>query len=358
MLVASFNTLFEERLAQLIELLGKNHWHWQESARADMRIVCPNCGYSRDTPEEKIPATASRAMCPKCGEKFSLRGEEKEEDFSSPEQQDGQSEMDSPEQSASEQVNGSEDLAHFEGRGKENPSGQEKDIWRQLEELEENGEAPPNPAWEAGGDEVLEEPSSVPWENLQEHGLFSGLTQTVKQVLFEPARFFAHMPLGVGKLMPLIFYVLLMEVQILSHYMWTRAGVLAPPEASEGLLGVGLLEMGLLGILVLYPLFMAVSLFFMSGVYHLCLMALQDGEMGFEGTYKVVSYSSAAMVFTLVPVLGIWIGGVWQLVCTFLGFRHVHGTSSAKAVFAILLPVILMLFFLSVHMMLRGSGLA
>ena len=39
-----------------------------------MRILCPQCGYSRDIPEDKIPARSSIATCPKCQLRFRFRG--------------------------------------------------------------------------------------------------------------------------------------------------------------------------------------------------------------------------------------------------------------------------------------------
>ena len=38
-----------------------------------MRIVCPQCGYARDIPEEKIPARSTIANCPKCQFRFRFR---------------------------------------------------------------------------------------------------------------------------------------------------------------------------------------------------------------------------------------------------------------------------------------------
>lgn len=39
-----------------------------------MRIVCPQCGYSRDVPEDRVPAGSSIATCPKCRFRFRFRG--------------------------------------------------------------------------------------------------------------------------------------------------------------------------------------------------------------------------------------------------------------------------------------------
>ncbi|GFK94646.1 hypothetical protein NNJEOMEG_02493 [Fundidesulfovibrio magnetotacticus] len=39
-----------------------------------MRIVCPQCGYSRDIPADKVPARSAIATCPKCQFRFRFRG--------------------------------------------------------------------------------------------------------------------------------------------------------------------------------------------------------------------------------------------------------------------------------------------
>jgi hypothetical protein len=46
-----------------------------------MKITCPECGFSREVPENKIPDTAIRATCPKCGVKFSFRKPVPEPEF-------------------------------------------------------------------------------------------------------------------------------------------------------------------------------------------------------------------------------------------------------------------------------------
>ena len=39
-----------------------------------MRIVCPQCGYSREIPTDRIPAASNMATCPKCRLRFRFRG--------------------------------------------------------------------------------------------------------------------------------------------------------------------------------------------------------------------------------------------------------------------------------------------
>lgn len=41
-----------------------------------MRITCPQCGFFRELPDNKIPVTSTMATCPKCGHRFKFRADE------------------------------------------------------------------------------------------------------------------------------------------------------------------------------------------------------------------------------------------------------------------------------------------
>jgi predicted Zn finger-like uncharacterized protein len=38
-----------------------------------MRITCPECGFTRNVPDDKVPATSAMATCPKCRHRFRFR---------------------------------------------------------------------------------------------------------------------------------------------------------------------------------------------------------------------------------------------------------------------------------------------
>jgi predicted Zn finger-like uncharacterized protein len=269
-----------------------------------MRIICPQCEYSRDVPDENIPPQARWATCPKCGHKFEFR---------------------TPEEGPAEDRAGTEESRQA---GEES----EEDIWATLESL--NTERAPEQAPE----EVAEEPSRIPWENLQEHGFFAGLFGTIRAVMFDPVRFFTSMPLGLGFHRPLVFYLLLAEIQIVAQLLWRMLGLLPQTDGGSGsLLGLGLAGAGSLLILVLYPVLMTPVLFLSSGLNHLCLRLVGATHGGFEGTFKVISYASAPMILAVVPAVGPLAGVCWSLVCTFLGFRYVHGTTPARVLLAMVL---------------------
>lgn len=295
-----------------------------------MRITCPNCGFSRDMPEDRIPPAARLATCPKCQHKFRLR--EEEESFLL-EDEAGQKD----EQAAS--AEGGEKTEPEAGPSQAPHGAADRDdIWHRLENMDDLTSDP----WAEGrqqtqGREREGGSSEVPWENLDAWGFFPGLFQTVKQVMLTPTEFYRGLSRSGGFSHPTAFYVLIMEVPALALVFWLMSGLFpqAQSEAS-GLFEIGLTGVGSLTFLLVFPVFMIMNLFISSGLYHLVLLGLGDGAAGFEGTFKVVCYSAAPMVLALVPVFGMWVGGIWQLVCIFVGFRFVHDLSPAKAA----LPVI------------------
>jgi hypothetical protein len=107
-------------------------------------------------------------------------------------------------------------------------------------------------------------------------------------------------------------------------------------------------------LLIMYPVVLTVMLFVVSSLNHLCLLAVKSGEAGYEATYRVVSYSSAPMVLAVIPVFGPFVGWIWSMVCTFLGFMSVHQTSAGRVILAMLLPFVGIVVIVSLTIMLLG----
>lgn len=295
-----------------------------------MIIRCPECGFAREVPDEKIPAKARLATCPKCGHKFHFKKEQDDFDL------EGES----------------------QGQETEQPSEppQDSDIWSALESL--NDEEPEQEersfAQEARG-RARVGPEGTPWEHLDEYGFFPGFFETIKKVMLSPGQFFNDLTIGGGFNRPLIFYLLVAEIQALAQFFWQMLGVVPQMQGRpESILGIGMVGIGSLLLLVLYPIFLTLVLFVGSGLNHLCLLAVKAGSRGFEGTFRVVAYANAPMVLAIVPGVGPLIGVLWTLVCTFLGFKVVHRTSSARVLLAILLPLIIVMVVSSLIFMVQG----
>jgi hypothetical protein len=99
-----------------------------------------------------------------------------------------------------------------------------------------------------------------------------------------------------------------------------------------------------IGIIVLFvlamiPLMVTIGIFIYSGVLHLLLRIVGGGAHGFEATFRVVSYSQAAQVLGIVPFIGGWIGGIWQLIIQVIGLREIHETSYLRVILAFVIPL-------------------
>jgi hypothetical protein len=289
-------------------------------------------------PEDRIPPAARLATCPKCRQKFRLRREEEESFFLEDDPEAG-SDGDSPGESGE---TGGEPDAPSDSSGR----AEGGDIWRKLEEIGGAGSA----SEEESAPESRKRKGSadIPWEDLESQGFFPGLFRTVKQVMLTPAEFFGGLNSGEGFGRPTAFYLLIMEVPALALVFWLMSGLMPQSQGDAGgLFHVGLTGVGSLTFLLVFPVFMLINLFVSSGLYHLLLIALGEGSAGYEGTFRVVCYSAAPMILALVPVFGMWVGGIWQLVCIFFGFRFVHDMNAVKAALPIILVQVVFVLLLS-----------
>jgi len=71
------------------------------------------------------------------------------------------------------------------------------------------------------------------------------------------------------------------------------------------------------------------------------LLIVGGEKKGFEATFRVVSYSHAAQAWGVIPFVGGWIGGIWQLIVQIIGLREMHETSYFKVIMAFVIPAAL-----------------
>jgi hypothetical protein len=290
-----------------------------------MQITCAKCGYKQDVPDEKIPPKAEKATCPQCKEKFRFRTVLRENFLLEPEP-----EQDQNTSTASEPGS---------GYLKDQDQKEDDSIWSSLESMG-------GPEGRDHEDQVWEEPESgyeVPWENLDKNGFFPGFIETVKRVMLAPATFFYKMPLK-GMFMPLAFFLIIAVVQGLATFIWNMAGVF-PTTAHHGAgdLGMGMMGIGSIFIIIIYPLFLGFWLFIASGITHLFLTLFQAGKSGFEATFRATAYGSAPMILGILPFLGPVAGALWSLGVTIIGYKNIHESSFLKVIMAMFAPIFVLI---------------
>ena len=70
---------------------------------------------------------------------------------------------------------------------------------------------------------------------------------------------------------------------------------------------------------------------------------VRGGRKGFEATFRVVAYSQATRVWSIIPFIGSPIGWVWRTVVQIIGLKEVHQISYVRIIVAFLIPLALLL---------------
>lgn len=192
----------------------------------------------------------------------------------------------------------------------------------------------------------------LPWEERDRLGLFEALIQTIRLVVTDPADAFSRLRPDGDLTSPILFGVIMSWVAIFLSQIWqllfggfyrslfSQFGGLEDAFAAPG---IG----GLIGTLVLWPIFFLIGLFIGAGILHLCLMlvsATERSPFGFEGTLKVVAYTQTVGLASVVPVLGGFIMMVWGIYLEVIGAAAVHRTTQGKALLGVLIPLIVCCF--------------
>jgi hypothetical protein len=182
-----------------------------------------------------------------------------------------------------------------------------------------------------------------PWPPAAREPVLSALAETWRRCMFEPTRFFRSLapdaPLGPALVYAIGLGVLSAGVSLFWGALFTFAGV------SEGFLAALVGAGGDWGASIvsflLSPLLMLVGLYVGAAIYHVGLVIVSGASKGFGATLRVGCYAWSPDILLVVPVIGHLVAFVWSIVLIIIGAREVHGTSTARAAAAMLLPFLL-----------------
>ncbi len=308
--------------------------------RKNMQIRCPLCEYVRDVPDDKIPPKAEFASCPKCRHRFRFRALAADADAESApavpeaEHKDIWEAMDSLTGRWGGERKDEDDRPDAENEGRHDDARPTRDLGR----LEEERHAAPE----------AEHGWFIPWERPKVLGFLPSLIRTMVLALLQPSRFFAYVTPELPLTPALFFYVIFGVLQYMFDLVWSNLAMrLAGPETLAALPQAmrQMMDLSRLPtILVTAPFLLALQLFITAALIHLVLRLVEPSEANFPRTFKVAAYASAALVLTVVPLLGPVLGPVWYLALLMLGCRHAFRLSWPKAMVA-MAPLFLLMFF-------------
>ena len=209
-------------------------------------------------------------------------------------------------------------------------------------------------------------PPGNPWERRAELGLMEGFVQALKLFITAPTEAFGQTVKKGDFGSPLLFAIIVGWIGVAISQIWKTmmgASMLAmmPAEFRDYVAFVPGSTAGFLVNVIFAPIYIIIGLFIWSAILHLCLIivgGLEKSNAGFEGTFRVVSYSKVAQLANLIPVAGGIISLVWSLVLAVFGTQKLHDAPQGKAVIAVLIPAVLCCVCLSLVMGLLVFGAA
>ncbi|UZP68927.1 zinc-ribbon domain-containing protein [Desulfovibrio mangrovi] len=254
-----------------------------------MEIRCPQCGYGKEVDEAVLKPSVTFATCPECGHRFRFRDavDENEPDFS----------LDSGDAGTAYE----EDEQSYRGAPEEGPMPS----WAQPKQAE-----------------------AEIWAHAREVGFVNAFIATTRHILQRPQGFFATMSREVSFLVPFSYYMIASLLGIGLETFWqTAVGNPILPEAFTG----SVADVGeLVQLLFFSPVVLTLYLYALSGILHLGLVLTGVAKGGSRATMRVVCYSSAADLLSIVPVVGALIGGLMRLWIIVVGLKTVHGTTTGR----------------------------
>ncbi len=318
-----------------------------------MKVICPECNFTSEIPEEKIPANAQLATCPRCQMKFRFRSFEDELNENMDETEpDGEQQYDSHEQTDLVHDNSEDTEIHPQAPVESTHIQQPQngsDIWKSLGSMSPEEDAIHA---EETADSKQVADKEVPFEVMEKYGFFPSLFLTIKKIILSPTTFFKDMKLN-GFMKPFIFLFILMMFQGICSYIWTVAGVSTDLGSQMGqavdpsvAINGGTMALMLLGV---YPILGSISFFPIVGITHVMLLVFGAGERGFQATFRAAVYAYAPIILCIIPIIGYAVGSIASFAFSVIAYKTIHNTSYMRVVLSIIMPAVLLLTILGLY---------
>lgn len=328
-----------------------------------MNIVCPQCGFSRRLPEDRLPGEVVIATCPQCACRFRFSVREGVLGVLPSRGRDSAPRATGPAREAPPAAPGGEELppgAVIPGRDASSPTPQTSardahddgaDVSAGGEEEEDIRETARRAyAREAArfsradaepsgmGDGTV--PEGNPWDAAPGNGgWLQAFYQTVLRVMFAAPRFFAalrpRMPLG----RPLVFYLVICVIQTIVERFWGTMliSALTPSAATdpqlEKLLELLAPKSDLALSLLLRCGLLVLQLYVFAALMFLAYRVVARERTSFSLIFQIMAYSSAPALLCVVPALGSLAGMIWGLACLAVGCRAALRLNWAQTLF-------------------------
>ncbi len=168
----------------------------------------------------------------------------------------------------------------------------------------------------------------------------------VKNILVNPILFFRQMALEGNLSHVVALGVLCSVLGTFVSFLWAP---LMPEAQSELLLLQEQLALPLpaiyIGVLLALPFAAIIEIFIYALAVHLSLTVIGNGSKGFVAAFKVASYAMVSKLALVIPMAGGILALAFFVSLLVLGTRYVHRLPLNRTILAVLVPVLILMFF-------------
>lgn len=284
-----------------------------------MKIICPQCGFNRDLPADRLPKTSAIATCPKCGCRFRFS-------------RDSGAGGVLPQDNRRETADTEEDIRLTASRAYAREAGRFKEA-----------EIPARDA------KILN-----PWDEAPgRDGWLSAFYQTVIRVMFSAPTFFKTLSPTALQNRALLFYLIICVFQTVMEKIWGELfyALLSPTAAGdpqlEKMLAMLSPDTNFALSLLLRCGLLVCQLYLFSFLVFLAYRLVAPQKGSFSLLFQIMAYSSAPSILCLVPALGSITGMIWGLGCLAVGCKAALGLDWPRTLAGFLPLIVLFALFIS-----------
>jgi hypothetical protein len=175
--------------------------------------------------------------------------------------------------------------------------------------------------------------------------------ETWKEVMQRPSEFYRGMPETGGYADPLTFAAISFIIYALLTAFLTALFGHGMMEGMYGGMYGGAKESGFFAILmtlIITPIAGIISLFIEAAILYV-IYKLLGGRGSYEGTVRFISYATAVLLLSWIPVIN-WVIGIYGIYLYIVGGMYVHNVSMARSAIAVLLPTLLVILLMAIVM--------
>ena len=298
-----------------------------------MKIQCPYCSCTRETPEKRVPEGLMTARCPECGKSFRFTKEKgpegyfcriDEESIEKLKPAEAEAEAPMPHQ-ALQQGMAQEDCAAQGARQAGN--GQDQQGKPGAENLN-------------------------PWASCTSlQDVPQALYQTCLGVMFRASAFFSSLRPG-SIVRALIFFLIMGCLQVVVEQIWSKlffdylmpVGQMTDPQLKQMAEMVQNNQGNLLNNLLLRCGIITAQLCFFSAMLYLTWRLMAGRRISFTVIFQVLCYAAAPLILCVIPGVGIVVGLFWSSIVSFIGLRWALRLSWGQTALG-MLPLLLLITF-------------